>query len=492
MYARIKADQDQEHEQKHGQKHEQEAARSSGHTSRAVGSVSAAGRTRLGTWLVWSGLLLMLATTGLIPAVAGEWEQLGGTQGLGVLSANAAQSDSAGAGLTLKEAEALEENSAPAPVAYEARERATARAGTLAAAVEVHGVNGAYRDFSGAESEAGTRLSRTAVSEHSRVAVLGADAAEQLFRSRQVAGRTITLYGVPFTVIGVLQEKDSLLQRLSAGSLAQVWIPVTTMLDLQPETRIRTVQWTAGPSSAVSGVQEMTAALRSIGQNAANYSLTNSLLEGRVVRQWRDLLEFLFGGTAIWAMASLLLRQIQSGSRLLKQRLHTADWPDALSALKRPLLLHLAASVLLAGGIVGVWLAIRFRLYLPPAWLPEQLIDLPFYWEKVQLLWQQSNMRAGYAPSPQELHALAAGRLSAGLAAAGALAGLPSLLLGLRIWALAGLPLEQRLTRVLLWLPAAALLTAGAARWAGLTYTVEPTAYAIPALLAIATIINKE
>ncbi|UUZ82254.1 ABC transporter permease [Paenibacillus sp. P26] len=237
-------------------------------------------RSRWAAPMVFAGVLLILASIGWLSSVLADWEQANGSHRLRKLTATVDRSVTAPetAGLTLKEAEQLAAKWAPLPIAYSARVQTRATLGDVSANCEVFGVNGSYRDFTEVRLKTGTSFAPASVDEHSRVAVIGAKVADELFHSERVAGKTIKLFGVPFTIIGVMDDEGSLLRQMADDGIPDVLIPVTALLDLRPEARIEGIQLAARPSAVLRGETDAGDVLRAIGKNAAHFRIENHLV----------------------------------------------------------------------------------------------------------------------------------------------------------------------------------------------------------------------
>jgi putative ABC transport system permease protein len=76
-----------------------------------------------------------------------------------------------------------------------------------AASLDVHGVEPQYQSIRTIELEYGRSLNWQDEEEVHRVALLGADVADQLFGSRSALGEGITIQGLPYTVVGKIRRK---------------------------------------------------------------------------------------------------------------------------------------------------------------------------------------------------------------------------------------------------------------------------------------------
>jgi hypothetical protein len=449
-------------------------------------------RSRLAAWMVFAGLLLVLASSGLVASVVTDWDQANGAHGMKQLTVNVDPSAARAspAVLKLKDAELLAKKWAPLPIAYAAREQTRAVYGAARLNADVFGVNGAYTDFNEIKLKAGASFAQRSVDEHSRVALVSAQVAQKLFHANQVVGKTIDLFGVAFTVIGVFEDEGSLLRQMSDDGSPNVLIPVTTMFDAQPDAGIETVQMTGKPSAVDGGENQVNEALRAISHNPSQFQILNHELAHTRMAQWRLLQLFVCGMIAIFLLVRLIVRQFTAIRGVLRSRLARDNWTDALYHERSPLLISILAGLGMVACIIGLWKGIRFHLSIPLEWVPEQIIDISFYMEKLRSVWQQEATQMGYVPSPQELLTDAANRLTGRLFFAGMLFGLPLFLLGVRFWVLGRVPVYVQLQRVFIYVPVAAVIVFAIAEWAGLSYQIEPLDYAVLGALCIVAIVH--
>ncbi len=98
-----------------------------------------------------------------------------------------------------------------------------------AAALAVHGVEPQYQNIRTLELEYGRPLNWQDEEQTLRVALLGADVADQLFGPRNALGERITIQGMPYTVVGKIRKKkqDS---NYSGPDNDKVFIPFAAMM----------------------------------------------------------------------------------------------------------------------------------------------------------------------------------------------------------------------------------------------------------------------
>jgi len=91
----------------------------------------------------------------------------------------------------------------------------------------IYGTTAAYYDIQGKELASGRFLKTADVENNSYVAVISASVAEDLLETTDVIGKTISLNGTKFQIVGLLAEDDSLtVSAMNSGM--EIYIPFTT------------------------------------------------------------------------------------------------------------------------------------------------------------------------------------------------------------------------------------------------------------------------
>ena len=127
--------------------------------------------------------------------------------------------------LTREDFESLSDYEAIAGVAPYVTVSSVMRAGANYTNVAVYGVTEAFMDVSDLDVQAGRGIVPSDLEWRTNVAVIGVEVAGALFESYDVMGKTVTMDGRTFTIVGLLEESGSDL----TGSLdSRVLIPLTT------------------------------------------------------------------------------------------------------------------------------------------------------------------------------------------------------------------------------------------------------------------------
>jgi putative ABC transport system permease protein len=131
--------------------------------------------------------------------------------------------------LTIEDVRALQrESSMIRVVSPEINRGASVKSLYNAASLQVHGIEPQYQDIRTIDIEQGRGFRYSDEEQALRVAVIGADAAKQLFGTRNTVGQTVKLNGIPYTVIGRIRKKDQD-SNYSGPDNDKVFVPFSAM-----------------------------------------------------------------------------------------------------------------------------------------------------------------------------------------------------------------------------------------------------------------------
>ena len=109
---------------------------------------------------------------------------------------------------------------------------AVGKHGSNYGSVTIYGTTPAYYEIQAMQLSMGRWLKQTDLDNNSYVSILNHAAAEELIGYEDCVGQSLSLNGVQFTVVGVLQEdEDSLTSMLTSGSL-MAYIPYSSLIRL--------------------------------------------------------------------------------------------------------------------------------------------------------------------------------------------------------------------------------------------------------------------
>jgi putative ABC transport system permease protein len=94
--------------------------------------------------------------------------------------------------------------------------------------LQVHGIEPQYQFIRTLDIERGRSFQQVDEDAAVRVAIVGADAARQLFATRDALGQTISLNNLPFTIVGLIRKKDQD-SNYSGPDNDKVFVPFSSM-----------------------------------------------------------------------------------------------------------------------------------------------------------------------------------------------------------------------------------------------------------------------
>ena len=144
----------------------------------------------------------------------------------------------------LEEWTARDEIGKAAPVAQES---VTGKYGTTTENVTLYGTTSAYFDIEDLQLQLGRSLKTTDLENHNTVCVISQTTATELVGYTDCIGDEISLNGMKFRIVGVLEEDESLTASLM-GESYEAYIPYTTLVRLSTTTteKITSFYMTAG------------------------------------------------------------------------------------------------------------------------------------------------------------------------------------------------------------------------------------------------------
>ena len=266
--------------------------------------------------------------------------------------------------LTIADALAIGALSGVAAVEPEVSTSQFVVAGSVNTTTTILGTTGGYTQVRNFDVWQGATLNGAAVDEHLQVAVLGATTADDLGLTASSIGSTITIGGLPFKVVGILQAKGS------TGPTSQddqILVPYTTVQDqFVPGDTVRTVGISVASADQIDTVKaEITTLLETRHDIAIggtdDFTIADQAQLLTTVSGVSDLLTLLLAGIA---SISLLVGGIGIMNIMLvsvRERTREIGIRKAIGARGRDILAQFLVEALvlsLLGGLIGIVLGL--------------------------------------------------------------------------------------------------------------------------------------
>ncbi len=262
--------------------------------------------------------------------------------------------------LTLSEVEALSQTyDSIASVVPSTQQNATVKAGDVSESATVVGTTGSYLDLDELELQSGRNIKMTDVDNNVAVAILGNEIATDLFGdSTGLVGKTLSLDGRSFQIIGVLTDAGSSIQ---GSDNSNIIIPYTVAQRMFYVSGVQSFTVVADGSENVDAAeQDVTNVLMDKYKDEDSFLVMNqsSMLES--MDSVSNTLAYMLGGIAA---ISLLVGGIGIMNIMLvsvSERTREIGIRKAIGAKKRHILSQfLTESLVLSacGGLIGVGLS---------------------------------------------------------------------------------------------------------------------------------------
>ena len=230
----------------------------------------------------------------------------------------------------------------------------TARSGSNYTSVSAVGITGEYMDVAGQDLESGREIVPSDLTWRTYTAVVGTEVAGSLYESYDVVGKTFTMSGHTFTIVGLLTESGS-------STDSQILIPLTTAQRISDSTSISTCYVKASSTNNVAMAQALTEYhMLQLTQNEDSYEVYNMSEILDTMDDVMSTLSLMLGGIAA---ISLLVGGIGIMNIMLvsvAERTREIGIRKAIGARRSHIMLQflIEACVLsILGGLIGLGLS---------------------------------------------------------------------------------------------------------------------------------------
>lgn len=261
----------------------------------------AVGANKLRSFLTMLGIIIgVVALVVLVSLVSNTTDSV--TESISSLGSNyitVSISDDKGNPLRLSELSDFTEDENISDVAPAAQLSSTAKFGRNSENATVYGATFSYFNIQGLEVEYGRAIKTTDVDNKSYVAVISQDTANDIFETTNVLGETLYLDGMPFTVVGVLAESDSLTSFMSDYSIYVPYTVAVRMSDSLSNTVTSFYAAAADEDNTAAAEDAVTAMLMErFNSDEDAFSVTNMNMLAETMSTVTSMLTLLLGGIA--------------------------------------------------------------------------------------------------------------------------------------------------------------------------------------------------
>jgi hypothetical protein len=307
------------------------------------------------------------------------------------------------------------------------------------------------------------------------IAVIDDKLAWSVFMTSNVIGKTLELYCKTFKIVGVVKGDHSILSSLKGDTIPYIYIPGEKMLELDKKASVNNFQLRTLDTSTLDRNKGLVSdAISKIGYISSDFSITDCNISQALLDQKTEIIIFIMGCIIIFLLLIWLWHILKNMASEIRRQCRTDYLTNVIRQNFSNISFNMLKVIFAASAIYLVLVNITFKLYIPPEYLPEELIDVSFYSKLVvagiaRRIGNPDHMTDAIGLLMDEI-----GLLTGGILVLAALAGLLLVLGG----AGALRPESVKLNKAVLWCGLFTLLSlallAAAAIASGLPFILEP------------------
>lgn len=270
--------------------------------------------------------------------------------------------------------------------------------------VRLTGADHKYPLFNGLIMEEGSFITQKQEEEGAMVAVIDEELAWDIFKTVNATGKTLDIFDEAFRIIGVVKKEDTLIGKVTNEGLPKVYIPAGVMLDVDNTSGITALQIKTDSTGRLDeNTTNVSTALSQIGKNPSNYNIIDFNLRYELMEQLTLFFVFILGMISIFILMAHAKNLIRKLYFLIRDECKADYFSNVMRYHRRVIatcLLEMGGVLL---GVILFWLGIRFSPYIPPKYIPDELINISYYLDLIKSVIQGGIHNMGYVPPQSQL-----------------------------------------------------------------------------------------
>lgn len=250
----------------------------------------------------------------------------------------------------------------------------------LAVNAKITGTNSRLPEFRKMDFMEGSFFTGAAETEDRNVAVIDDALAWNLFRTYKAVGKTIEINGQKFKVTGIFKRDRSVIGKLCRDELPEVLMPAQKLFNIDKNARIISLQFAVNAESTMDGAaNEIERTLLASGLNKDEFIIEEYKMESALLKQTPQIIVFLLGCFIILLFAGGSIRTVRAIMAHFRSNCRNNDVFKVIAEnWYYPARESVKVIVWIAAGI-AIFTAIRFKLFIPLQYIPEELTDISFF-----------------------------------------------------------------------------------------------------------------
>jgi hypothetical protein len=336
--------------------------------------------------LTFLGVAILVFTVMMIGGIYEEILAMNGFHKMNKVSA-AAKNKTPDSLFTLRDMDKLKEELGSVQLAYSALTNIVFKNEGRQFHTKISGVNPCFRNFTDISIIRGSFFT-CKENECRYVAVIDANLAWDMFNSVDIIGKEIELYEKKFEVVGVYQKynflddrsNENLIERFTNDGLSNIYIPVNTLLENDPNILIDTV-FVETDSEKITGEMEdgIGDALKAIGKWTPNYEIVDFNKSKVLLEQKPEIIVLILALILLLMIAAYLKNEMVKLYGIIQENRKDRYISGVITSQWRRFALQAAKGLIGTLFAVCILLSARFPLYISPEYLNEDLTDTEYY-----------------------------------------------------------------------------------------------------------------
>ncbi len=247
-------------------------------------------------------------------------------------------------------------------------------------AARIIGTNYMFPGFNTFTILQGGFFTETSEKEGDYIAVIDDRLAWNVFLTDNAVGKSLELYDKTFKIVGVIKSDDSILSKLAGISTPHIYIPGEKMLELDEQAFVNFIQLrTIDNSTFDKNRASISNALSKAGYTPSDFSISDFNIKQALLDQKTEIVIFIMGCIIILLVILWLWNILKDMVFEISQKCRTDYLTNVIksSVPYMGLILQKTAAAIFV--IYLVIARITFKLYIPPEYIPEELIDVSAY-----------------------------------------------------------------------------------------------------------------
>lgn len=267
-----------------------------------------------------------------------------------------------------------------AGITYISRQNAMAGINHKSVQARVIGTNFMYPRFRDLHMEKGGIWTEAAEKERQKVAVVDSDLALKLFGSQDVVGLNMDVMDTSFTIVGVVRKNREFITRYYDDDVPEIYIPGPAYFALVQDPEIVEIQ--AGIPGE--GTDLIVNLLTGLGKNTVSMLSINYQEIMVLMDQLPRLQVFLIGLLCLAGLFRFMIGEFKSLVAMLRAENRKDYFLNVLLKRRHEIVWSLAVLLGLIMLAVFIWINIRFPLYIPAKYLPEDPTNISYFTEVIK------------------------------------------------------------------------------------------------------------